>query len=49
MPQPQNVILIMTDNQQAATLGCYGNPEIVSPHLDQLATQGRGLGAGVLL
>lgn len=35
-----NIILIMSDNQQAATLGCYGNPEIHSPHLDALAAQG---------
>ena len=35
-----NVILIMTDNQQAATLGCYGNAEVHSPNLDALAAQG---------
>lgn len=40
MPKPQNVILIMTDNQQAETLGCYGNPEIVTPNLDRLAETG---------
>ena len=39
MPQP-NVILIMTDNQQAATLGCYGNPEIHTPNIDRLASEG---------
>ncbi|MEM7258125.1 MAG: sulfatase-like hydrolase/transferase [Pseudomonadota bacterium] len=39
MPLP-NIILIMSDNQQAATLGCYGNNEIYSPHLDALAAQG---------
>ncbi|MBD3665189.1 sulfatase [Sulfitobacter aestuariivivens] len=35
-----NVILIMTDNQQAATLGCYGNSEIHTPNLDELASGG---------
>ncbi len=35
-----NVILIMTDNQQAATLGCYGNHEVHSPNIDKLATEG---------
>lgn len=39
MSQP-NVILIFTDNQQAATLGCYGNPEIHTPHIDALAKDG---------
>ena len=35
-----DVILIMTDNQQAATLGCYGNAEIHSPNIDALAAGG---------
>ena len=35
-----SVILIMTDNQQAATLGCYGNHEINSPNIDALASEG---------
>lgn len=39
MSQP-NVILIFTDNQQAATLGCYGNDEVRTPHLDRLAADG---------
>ena len=39
MSQP-NVILIMSDNQQAATLGCYGNSEVHSPNLDGLAAEG---------
>ncbi|MEP0942075.1 MAG: sulfatase-like hydrolase/transferase [Rhizobiaceae bacterium] len=32
-----NIVLIFTDNQQASTLGCYGNSEIHTPHLDALA------------
>ncbi len=35
-----NVVLIFTDNQQASTLACYGNSEILTPNLDRLARQG---------
>ena len=35
-----NVILIMSDNQQASTLGCYGNSEIHTPNLDAMAACG---------
>ena len=35
-----NVILIMTDNQGAWTLGCYGNPDIRTPNIDRLASEG---------
>ena len=35
-----NVVLIFTDNQQASTLACYGNPEVHTPNLDRLAKQG---------
>lgn len=35
-----NVILIMTDNQGAWTLGCYGNPDIRTPNIDRLAREG---------
>ena len=42
MPQSStpNVILIFTDNQQAATLACYGNSEVHTPHIDALAADG---------
>jgi arylsulfatase A-like enzyme len=30
----------MTDNQGAWTLGCYGNPDIRTPHIDRLAREG---------
>ena len=36
----KNIVLIMTDNQQASTLACYGNPETYTPHTDQLSRQG---------
>jgi len=35
----KNVVLIFTDNQQASTLGCYGNDEIHTPNLDSLSQQ----------
>jgi arylsulfatase A-like enzyme len=37
---PPNVVLIMTDNHGPWTLGCYGNPDILTPHIDRLAEQG---------
>ena len=38
--RPPNVVLILSDNQGEWTLGCYGNPDIRTPHLDQLAREG---------
>ena len=35
-----NVVLIMTDNQPADLLGCYGNAEMRSPRLDAMAAEG---------
>ncbi|MGK0237231.1 MAG: sulfatase-like hydrolase/transferase [Verrucomicrobiia bacterium] len=35
-----NVVVIMTDDQGAWALGCSGNQEIRTPHLDGLAEQG---------
>ncbi len=35
-----NIVLIMSDNQQAAALGCYGNSEIHSPNIDAMAASG---------
>ncbi len=37
---PPNVVLILTDNQGAWTLGCYGNPDIRTPNVDRLASEG---------
>jgi len=39
-PSRRNVVLIMTDNHGAWTLGCYGNPDIRTPHIDRLASEG---------
>ncbi|MBT3604808.1 MAG: sulfatase-like hydrolase/transferase [Candidatus Latescibacteria bacterium] len=37
---PTNVVFIMTDNQGAWSLGCYGNPDIRTPNIDRLASEG---------
>ena len=35
-----NIVLIMTDNHGAWSLGCYGNPDIRTPNIDRLADEG---------
>lgn len=35
-----NLVFILTDNQGAWTLGCYGNKDIRTPHIDRMASQG---------
>ncbi|MDG1897565.1 MAG: sulfatase-like hydrolase/transferase [Fuerstiella sp.] len=35
-----NVVMIMTDNHGAWTLGCYGNEDIRTPNIDRLAREG---------
>ena len=37
-PAP-NIVLIFVDNQPAGMLGCAGNREIHTPHLDGLAAR----------
>ena len=38
--RPPNVVFILTDNQGAWTLGCYGNKDIRTPNIDRLAAEG---------
>src|SRR3954462_12249924 len=38
--RPLNIVLILTDNQGAWTLGCYGNPDVRTPNIDRLAKDG---------
>ncbi|MDX1613487.1 MAG: sulfatase-like hydrolase/transferase [Candidatus Promineifilaceae bacterium] len=40
MARRPNIILILSDNHPAELLGCYGNSECQTPHLDRLAAQG---------
>lgn len=38
---PLNVVLIFTDDQGYNDLGCFGSETIKTPHLDQMAKEGR--------
>jgi len=42
-PTRPNLVVILTDNQGAWTLGCYGNPDIRTPEIDGLARDGMRL------
>jgi arylsulfatase B len=39
-PSPPNVVLIFVDDLGYGELGCQGNPEIPTPHIDSIAAQG---------
>lgn len=39
-PQKPNVLFILTDDQGPWALGCAGNREIQTPHLDRMAAEG---------
>lgn len=39
MAEQPNVVMIITDQQRADTMGCYGNPHIQTPNLNRLADQ----------
>lgn len=40
MTRQPNFLLFVTDQHCADHLGCYGNPDVKTPHMDALATQG---------
>lgn len=35
-----NILFVLTDDQGAWAMGCAGNPEVQTPHIDALAAQG---------
>jgi len=38
--RPPNVIFILPDEWRGQALGCMGNPDVQTPHLDRLASEG---------
>lgn len=38
--RPPNVLLLLADDMTFRDLGCYGHPDVATPHLDALAAQG---------
>lgn len=39
-PSKPNIVFILTDNQGAWQLGCYGNPDFQTPNIDRMAREG---------
>ena len=39
-PSPPNVVIIFTDDQGYQDVGCFGSPDILTPHLDAMARNG---------
>lgn len=35
-----NIIFLLSDDQTTYSMGCYGNPDVKTPHMDQLAADG---------
>lgn len=40
MNQPLSVLFILSDQHNAKVLGCEGHPDVKTPHLDRLASEG---------
>lgn len=39
-PDPVNILLLVSDDHSAPFLGCYGYPDIKTPNIDRLASEG---------
>ncbi|MEM9400161.1 MAG: sulfatase [Verrucomicrobiota bacterium] len=39
-PSQPNLVFLLTDDQSTYTLGCYGNPDVKTPHIDKLSAEG---------
>lgn len=39
-PSAPNLVFVFSDQQSSDMLGCYGNPDLITPNLDRLAEQG---------
>jgi arylsulfatase A-like enzyme len=35
-----NILFLLTDDQTIGAMGCYGNQDVITPHLDKLASDG---------
>jgi arylsulfatase A-like enzyme len=39
-PKGKNILFLFADQMHAFAMGCMGNPEVKTPHLDQMAAEG---------
>ena len=40
MPEPSNLVILLSDNHNRALAGCYGHPQATTPNLDRIAASG---------
>jgi N-sulfoglucosamine sulfohydrolase len=38
-PQPFNILFVLSDDHSAPHMGCYGDPNVVTPNFDRFATE----------